>query len=62
MFLDIPFVGLKTFCSEHVGILHSATIKICIFESFSAYGKVGVNKKIFSRHELFLKDQFNPRK
>ena len=47
----------KTFCLEDVGILHSARMKICIFESFPAYGKVGVNQKIFSRHELFLKDQ-----
>ena len=66
----------KTFCLDDVGILRSARMKICIFEPFSAYGKVGVNKKIFSRHELLLndqnslktvyfrsfKDQFNPRK
>ena len=67
----------KTFCLDDVRILHSARMKICIFESFPAYGKVGVtNQKIFSRHELLLndqnslkivcftsfKDQFNPRK
>ena len=47
----------KTFCLEDVGILHSARMKICIFEPFPAYGKVGVNPKIFSTHELLLKDQ-----
>ena len=67
----------KTFCLDDVRILHSARMKICIFEPFPAYGKVGVtNQKIFSRHELLLndqnslkivcftsfKDQFNPRK
>ena len=58
MFSDIPIVGLKIhFQLEDVGILHSATMKICIFEPFPAYGKVGVNKKILSRHELVLKDQ-----
>ena len=58
MFLDIPFVGLKIhFQLEDVGILHSAKMKICIFEPFPAYGKVGVNQKIFSRYELCLKDQ-----
>ena len=31
-------------------------MKICIFEPFPAYGKVGVNQKILSRHELLLKD------
>ena len=57
MFLDIPFAGWseKTFCLENVGILHSARMKICIFEPFHAYGKVDVNPKIFSKHELLLK-------
>ena len=40
-----------------VRILHSARMKICIFEPFPAYGKVGVNQKVFSRHEFLLKDQ-----
>ena len=48
----------KVFCLGDVGILHSATMKICIFEPFPAQWKVGVNKKkIFSRYELLLKDQ-----
>ena len=47
----------KVCCLEDVGILHRVRIKICIFEPFPAYGKVGVNKKIFSRYELLLKDQ-----
>ena len=42
----------KVFCLEDVGILHRARRKICNFESFPAYGKVGVNPKIFSRYEL----------
>ena len=46
----------KVCCLEDVGILHRARIKICIFEPFPAYGKVGVNQKILSRHELLLKD------
>ena len=58
MFLDIPFVGLKRrFCLEDLGILHKARMKICILEPFPAYSKVGINKQIFSRHELLLKDQ-----
>ena len=60
MFLDIPHSHLlvwKTFCLEDVGILHSARMEICIFDPFPAYGKVGVNQKIFSRDELLLKDQ-----
>ena len=62
----------KTFCLEDVGILDSTRMKICIFELFPAYVKVGVNQKILSRHELLwrtkivsftsFKDQFNPRK
>ena len=64
----------KIFCFEEVWILHSARMKICIFEPFPAYGKVGANPKIFIRYELRLKDklklvcftsfkdQFNPRK
>ena len=32
-------------------------MKICTFEPFPAYGKMGVNQKIFSRHKLLLKDQ-----
>ena len=62
----------KVCCLEHLGILHRARMKICIFEPFPAYGKVAVNQKIFSRYDLFLKtkfacftsfkDQFNPRK
>ena len=39
----------KIFCLEDVGIFYSARMKICIFEPFSAYGKVGENQKIFSR-------------
>ena len=35
----------KTFCLDDVRILRSARMKICIFEPFSAYGKVGVNEK-----------------
>ena len=42
------------FSSEEVGILHSVAMKICIFEPFPAYGKVGVN---MIRYELLLKDQ-----
>ena len=43
-------------CLEDVGILCTgARLKICILEPFPAYGKVGVNQKIF-------KDQLNPRK
>ena len=42
---------------ENVGILHRARIEIYIFEPFPAYGKVGVNQKMFSRYELLLKDQ-----
>ena len=48
----------KTFCLEDLGILHCARINICIFEPFPAYSKVGVDQKIFSRHELLLKDQY----
>ena len=69
-------IGLGHPSLEDVGILHSARMKICIFEPFPAYGKVGVNQKIFSRRELLLNDQnslkivcfisfkgqFNPRK
>ena len=48
MFLDIPFFWPeKIFCLEDVGILHSAGMKICILSTFPAYGKVGVNQKIF---------------
>ena len=47
-FLDIPFAGLKIyFFLEDVGILHSAGMKICILSTFPAYGKVGVNQKMF---------------
>ena len=42
----------KVFCLEDVGILHRARRKICNFEASPAYGKVGVNPKIFSRYEL----------
>ena len=38
----------KVCCLEDVGILHRARMKICIIEPFPAYGKVGVNQKIFS--------------
>ena len=38
--------GLK-FCLEDVVILHSAGMKICILSTFPAYGKEGVNQKIF---------------
>ena len=38
----------KVCCLEDVGILHRARMKICIIEPFPTYGKVGVNKKIFS--------------
>ena len=51
----------KLFCLEDVGILPSARMKICILSTFTAYGKVGVNQKLFGRYELLLKDQ-NPRK
>ena len=47
----------KIFCLEDVGISHSAKMKIYILSTFPAYGKVGVNKKFFSRYELILKDQ-----
>ena len=47
----------KVCCLEDVGILHRARMKICSFEPFPAYGKMGVNQKIFSRYELCLKDQ-----
>ena len=47
----------KMFCLEDVGILHSAGMKICILSTFPAYGKVGVNQKLFGRYELLLKDQ-----
>ena len=47
----------KVCCLEDVGILHRARMKICIIQPFPAYDKVGVNQKIFSRYELFLKDQ-----
>jgi len=51
MFLGIPFVGLKRYVFlEEVGILHRARMKVCIFEPFPAYGKVGVKQKIFSRY------------
>ena len=43
--------------ARRLGILHSARMKICLFEPFPAYGKVGVNQKILSRHELLLRDQ-----
>ena len=49
----------KVCCLEDVGILHSARMKIRIFEPFPVYGKVGVNQKIFSRYELSLKDQIS---
>ena len=39
------------------GDFAQARMKICIIEPFPAYGKVGVNQKIFSGYELFLKDQ-----
>ena len=39
---------------EDVGILHRARMKICTFEPFPAYGKMGVNQKIFSRHKLMM--------
>ena len=32
---------------EDVVILHNAGMKICILSTFPAYGKVGVNPKIF---------------
>ena len=44
----------KVCCLEDVGILHRAWMKICSFEPFPVYGKVGVNQKIFSRYELFV--------
>ena len=34
----------KVCCLEDVGILHSARMKIRIFEPFPVYGKVGVNQ------------------
>ena len=37
----------KIFCLEDVVILHNAGMKICILSTFPAYGKVGVNPKIF---------------
>ena len=55
-----------------MGILHSTSIKICIFEPFSPYRKVGVNKKYLLNMSCFwgtiivyftsFKDQFNPGK
>ena len=37
----------KIFYLEDVVILQSAGMKICILSTFPAYGKVGVNQKIF---------------
>ena len=49
MFLGHSFCwSEKVCCLEDVGILHRARMKICIIEPFPTYGKVGVNKKIFS--------------
>ena len=47
----------RVFCLEDVGILHRARMKICIFEPFRAYSKVGANQKIFSTYEFLLEDQ-----
>ena len=52
-----PCWSEKTFCSEDVRILCNARMKYAFFEPLPACGKMDVNKKIFSRQELLLKDQ-----
>lgn len=43
------------FCLKEVGSLLSARIKICIFEPFPTFSKVGIDQKIFIKYELLLK-------
>ena len=52
LFLNIYLLGLK-----EAGILLSARIKICIFEPFPTFRKVGVDQKNIIKYELLLKAQ-----
>ena len=40
-----PCWSEKIFYLEQMGILHKARMKMCIFEPFPAFSKVGINQK-----------------